>query len=68
VMRVISVLVAVTAIAAMLIACGRASPPDAPPLHQVGQIPLPGDGSRLTTPASMPAAGCCSSPTLAPVR
>ena len=47
VMRVISVLVAVTAIAAMLIACGRASPPDAPPLHQVGQIPLPGDGSRF---------------------
>ncbi|MDQ3904940.1 MAG: YncE family protein [Actinomycetota bacterium] len=28
-------------------ACGRASPPAGAPLHQVGQIPLPGDSSRF---------------------
>lgn len=46
---------AVTAITVLVVviisgvgtACGRASPPAGSPLHQVGQIPLPGDGSRF---------------------
>jgi DNA-binding beta-propeller fold protein YncE len=42
----LTVLVAVI-IAGVGTACGRASPPAGSPLHQVGQIPLPGDGSRF---------------------
>ncbi len=39
--------VAVAAVAVMLVGCARDSPPNAPPLHQVGHIQLPGDGSRF---------------------
>jgi DNA-binding beta-propeller fold protein YncE len=43
----ITALVAVLITAAVSTACGRASPPAGPPLHSVGQIPLPGDSSRF---------------------
>jgi hypothetical protein len=41
-------LAAVTAVAAVVLAsCGHPSPSSGAPLRQVGQIPLPGDGSRF---------------------
>jgi hypothetical protein len=43
----ITVLAAVIITAAVSTACGRAAPPAGPPLHPVGQIPLPGDSSRF---------------------
>ncbi len=47
VVAAIVALVAVTAVAVVLVSCGRESPPSAPPLHQVGYLQLPGDGSRF---------------------
>jgi len=43
----IVVLVAVTVVGVVLVSCARDVPPSAPPLHQVGHIQLPGDGSRF---------------------
>jgi DNA-binding beta-propeller fold protein YncE len=43
----ITAFVAVIITAALSTACGRVSPLAGPPLHPVGQIPLPGDSSRF---------------------
>jgi DNA-binding beta-propeller fold protein YncE len=43
----ITVLATVVVTAAVSTACGRVSPAAGPPLHQVRQIPLPGDSSRF---------------------
>ena len=69
----ITVLATVVITAAVSTACGRVSPAAGPPLHQLSQIPLPGDNSRfdyasLDSPGLSPGAFFPSSGALAKVE
>ncbi|MGH3802492.1 MAG: YncE family protein [Pseudonocardiaceae bacterium] len=44
---VVTGIIVFVAVGVALVSCGRDSPPSAPPLHQVGHLQLPGDGSRF---------------------
>lgn len=53
----ITVLATVIITAAVSTGCGRGSPPAGPPLHPVGQIPLPGGSSRFDYASLDPSRG-----------